>query len=209
MNYLEEFSQIFEPALANEFMEHALIRSFEDEDILIDIGQTITHVAIILEGSMKIVREDATDGEHVLYFIERGMICTMSVTCCYNHESSEIRAIAEGDGQLAMIPLRKMEEWMSKYTTWRNFILKSYNLRFKEMLAAVDSLAFMNLEERMLRYLKDKAKVNNSLFVEITHQEIATDLNTSRVAISRLLKKAEKEEKIKMNRKFIECLMKE
>lgn len=98
---------------------------------------------------------------------------------------------------------------MSKYTTWRNFILKSYNLRFKEMLAAVDSLAFMNLEERMLRYLKDKAKVNNSHFVEITHQEIATDLNTSRVAISRLLKKAEKEEKIKMNRKFIECLMKE
>lgn len=209
MNHLEEFSKIFEPALAEELMEHALVRSFTDEELLIDIGQTITHVSIILEGSMKIVREDSTDGEHVLYFIEKGMICTMSVTCCYNHESSEIRAIAEGDGEMAMVPLRKMEEWMSKYASWRNFILKSYNLRFKEMLAAVDSLAFMNLEERMLRYLKDKAKVNNSRFVEITHQQIATDLNTSRVAISRLLKKAEKEQKIIMNRKFIECLMKE
>ena len=209
MTDLGEFSKLFEPALLEELQQNAVIKSFEDEEILMDIGQVITHVSLVLDGSLKIVREDATEGEHVLYFIERGMVCTMSVTCCYNQEKSEIRAIAEGKGKLALVPLRKMEEWMGRYASWRNYILKSYTIRFKEMLAAVDSLAFMNMEERMLRYLNEKTKINNTGLLEITHQEIATDLNTSRVVISRLLKKAEKEKKIKMNRKFIEYLIKE
>ena len=71
------------------------------------------------------------------------------------------------------------------------------------MLSAIDNLAFMNMDERLLNYLNEKVKINNSNEINNTHQEIAYDLHTSRVVISRLLKALENNGKIKLNRSSI------
>jgi CRP/FNR family transcriptional regulator len=113
---------------------------------------------------------------------------------------SQIKAIAETDGQMILLPINKMEEWLGKYKSWRNFVLNSYNNRIVEMYEAIDTLAFMNMDERLLKYLQEKSKINNSNEITNTHQEIAFDLNTSRVVISRLLKALERKGKIKLNR---------
>ncbi len=102
-----------------------------------------------------------------------------------------------------MIPIEKMEEWIIKYKSWRSFVFQSYNLRLKEMLDAIDSVAFFRMDKRLLQYLRDKAKINQNENLQITHQEIAYDLHTSRVVISRLLKTLEMEEKIALKRNSI------
>jgi CRP/FNR family transcriptional regulator len=143
-----------------------------------------------------------------LYFIEKGDTCAMTMACCLGETKSEIRAVAETNGTVVMIPISKMEEWLGKYKSWRNYVFSSYNNRLKEMLSAIDNLAFMNMDERLLNYLYDKAKINNSNHILNTHQEIAYDLHTSRVVISRLLKALENKGTISLHRAFIEILNK-
>jgi CRP/FNR family transcriptional regulator len=141
-----------------------------------------------------------------LYFIEKGDTCAMTMACCMGETKSEIRAVAETNGTVVMIPVMKMEEWLGKYKSWRNYVFNSYNNRLKEMLSAIDNLAFMNMDERLLNYLNDKSKINNSNHIHSTHQEIAYDLHTSRVVVSRLLKALENKGKISLHRAFIELL---
>jgi CRP/FNR family transcriptional regulator len=128
------------------------------------------------------------------------------MACCMGNIKSEIRAVAETNGQVVMIPVEKMEEWLGKYKSWRNYVFNSYNNRLKEMLSAIDSLAFLNMEDRLLNYLIEKSKINSSREIHNTHQEIAYDLNTSRVVISRLLKALEKTGRIRLHRASIELI---
>ena len=119
---------------------------------------------------------------------------------------SVIRAIAETDAKLIMVPVQKMEEWTAKYKSWRNFVFESYHSRLNELLHTMDSIAFDKMDERLLNYLKEKARVNNNQTIHNTHQEIAYELHSSRVVISRLLKKLENIGKIKLHRNYIEII---
>lgn len=202
----QAYGNIFEEALIKEIAEVSALVEFEEGDRLIDIGEYIRRMPLLLTGAIKILREDRDEGDLLLYFLEKGDTCAMTLACCMGDTKSEIRAIAENKGSLAMIPVNKMEEWLGKYKSWRNFVFTSYNKRLSEMLSAVDNLAFMKMDERLLNYLNEKSKVNNSNIINNTHQEIAYELNTSRVVVSRLLKAFENEGKIKLNRNNIVLL---
>jgi len=204
----QTYGFIFEEQLIEEIAEVSLLRDFKEGDVLIDFGDSIRKMPLLIKGAIKISREDFDEGELLLYFIEKGDTCAMTMACCLGETKSEIRAVAETNGTVVMIPITKMEEWLGKYKSWRNFVFNSYNSRLKEMLSAIDNLAFMNMDERLLNYLYDKAKINNSNHILNTHQEIAYDLHTSRVVISRLLKALENKGKISLHRAFIEILNK-
>ena len=203
---IESYGYIFEEALIDEIVKVAKFKEFKADDYLIEIGDYIKSMALLLHGAIKILREDENGDELLLYFLERGDTCAMTLTCCMGQAKSRIRAIAETDGSLIMIPIEKMEDWLTKYKTWRNFVFDSYNVRLMEMLEAIDTLAFMNLDERLYKYLTDKAKVIGNTEIHNTHQEIAYEMHTSRVVISRLLKALEIEGKIKLHRNKIEIL---
>lgn len=202
----QAYSYIFEEALLNEIAKVAVYKEFKADDYLIEIGDYIKTMPLLLTGAIKILREDENGDELLLYFLERGDTCAMTLTCCMGQSKSRIRAIAETDGAMLMIPVEKMEEWLTKYKTWRNFVFDSYNVRLNEMLEAIDTLAFMNLDERLYKYLTDKAKVIGDTEIKNTHQEIAYEMHTSRVVISRLLKALELQGKIKLHRNKIEIL---
>lgn len=197
------YGLIFEDKLIEEIVETSLLRDFKEGDILIDFGDSIRKMPLLISGAIKILREDFDEGELLLYFIEKGDTCAMTMACCLGETKSEIRAVAETEGTVVMIPINKMEEWLGKYKSWRNFVFNSYNNRLKEMLSAIDNLAFMNMDERLFKYLKEKVKINNSNEIHNTHQEIAFDLHTSRVVISRLLKALENKGIIRLNRSSI------
>lgn len=202
----QAYSYIFEEALLDEIAKVAIYKEFKADDYLIEIGDYIKTMPLLLTGAIKILREDENGDELLLYFLERGDTCAMTLTCCMGQSKSRIRAIAETDGAMLMIPVEKMEEWLTKYKTWRNFVFDSYNVRLNEMLEAIDTLAFMNLDERLYKYLTDKAKVIGDTEIKNTHQEIAYEMHTSRVVISRLLKALELKGKIKLHRNKIEIL---
>lgn len=200
------FEEIFEKELIEEIKEVSQILEFKQDDVLIDFGQYMRGMPLLIEGAIKIMREDFDEGELLLYFLEKGDTCAMTMSCCMGNNKSEIRAIAENDGMVLMIPVQKMEEWLGKYKSWRAFVFNSYNNRFNELLSAIDSIAFKHMDERLEDYLLEKAKINNTNTITQTHKEIAYELNSSRVVISRLLKAMEKEGKLKLNRNNIEIL---
>ena len=202
----QTYGLLFEEALLNEIEQVALLKEFNEGDVIIDFGDKILKMPLLLSGAIKILREDFDEGELLLYFIEKGDTCSMSMTCCIGETKSEIKAVAETKGKVVMIPVMYMELWLGKYKSWRNYVFNSYNNRLKEMLNAIDSLAFMNMDERLLNYLLEKSKINRSREINATHQDIAYDLNTSRVVISRLLKALENEGKIKLHRAYIEIV---
>ena len=202
----DTYGFIFESPLIEEIAQVSSIIDFKEGDTLIDFGDYIKKMPLLITGAIKILREDFDEGELLLYFIEKGDTCAMTMACCMGQTKSEIRAVAETDGQVIMIPIIKMEEWLGKYKSWRNYVFNSYNNRLKEMLSAIDYLAFNNMDKRVLHYLQEKVKINHSKEIHNTHQEIAYDLHTSRVVISRLLKALENEGKINLHRAFIEYI---
>ncbi|RRO16420.1 Crp/Fnr family transcriptional regulator [Flavobacteriaceae bacterium 14752] len=202
----DAYGFIFEDELIEEINEVGIYKSFKKDDIIIEIGDYLKSMPLLISGAIKVLREDQDGDELLLYFLERGDTCAMTLTCCIGNAQSEIRAIAESDTQLLMIPVQKMEEWTAKYTSWRHFVFESYQNRLSEMLDTLDTIAFLKMDERLMKYLRDKAKINQSETLKITHQQIAYDMHTSRVVISRLLKKLEIELKIKLHRNSIEVI---
>jgi CRP/FNR family transcriptional regulator len=203
---IENYGTIFEKELLNEIISVGLFRNAKEGDTLIEIGNYIKNMPLLISGVIKILREDNDGDELLLYYLEKGQTCSMTLTCCMSSSKSEIRAIAETDTTLIMIPIEKMEEWTAKYKSWRSFVFDSYNTRLKELLNTVDSIAFQNMDKRLIDYLKEKSRILNSKTIQSTHQEIAYDLHSSRVVISRLLKKLEEIGTIKLNRNYIEIL---
>ncbi len=202
------YGNIFESDLIAEITEIGTVMEFKEGDIIIDYNQYIKSIPLLLSGAVKVMREDYDSGELLLYYLEKGDTCAMSMTCCLGEKQSEIRAIGEIPGTIMMIPVHKMSEWIAKYKSWMAFVFDSYNSRFNELLNAVDTIAFMDMKDRLLNYLFERSKIENSTVVNRTHQDIASELNTSRVVISRLLKALELEGRIRLNRNSIDILVK-
>ncbi len=205
-NLKENFAHIFEDALLEEINEVGVIKKVKEGEKLIEIGDYVRSMPLLISGAIKILREDDDGDELLLYFLERGDTCAMTLTCCLGQTKSEIRAIAELDTTLIMIPIQKMEEWTGKYKSWRNFVFQSYHARLTEMLETIDSIAFLKMDERLVKYLQNKQKVTNDPLINSTHQEIAYELHTSRVVVSRLLKKLESMGKIELYRNSIKIV---
>lgn len=201
----ENFGLLFEEILLKEIESTGTYKKVAAADTLIEIGQYVKFMPLLLSGPIKVFRQDEQGDEYILYFLEKGDTCAMTLNCCLGQSKSQIKAIAEMETELLMVPIQKMEEWMT-HRSWRSFVFESYNTRLTEMLEAVDSLAFMNLDGRILKYLKDKVLINKTSILPLTHQEITEELNTSRVVVSRLLKKMEQDKIIQLHRSKIEVL---
>ena len=196
----KHFDDIFETRLINDIANNGQFETFQKGDILVDIGAEMTHLPLILKGLVKILREDYHEDEILLYFLEEKDTCAISFVNCINQSKSMFRATVEEDVECIMFPVNKIEEWITKYKTWRVFIIDSYHDRLLEMTEAIRSLAFLKLDDRLNKYLSKQVEIKKSHDLDITHQEIANDLHTSRVVVSRLLKTLEHEGKIQLGR---------
>jgi len=202
----KHFGSNFETALLEEIAQVGTFRSVPAEVELMDIGQTIKGVPLMLHGAVKISREDSEGNELLLYYLEEGESCTMTFAWELGQQKSKIRAVTEMPSELIMVPLSVMENWSERYPSWRQFLFKSYQKRMDELLETLDSLAFDQLEKRLWNYLIEKKRVTKQTTLSITHQTIAQDLHSSRVVISRLLKRLENNQKISLHRNTIELI---
>lgn len=203
---LDLFQSQFEKELIDEICMNGKLRKIDKNVELISIGDSISHMPLIVSGSLKVMTEGENGEELLLYYLEFGNTCAMTLKCCATSSQSTISAMTEKPSEILFIPVEYMEKWMIKYHSWRAFVLESYNTRMNEMLQAIDNLAFHNMEERLFKYLHDRALVLNDGELKITHLQIANDLNSSRVVISRLMKKLEQEGVIKQYRNRVELL---
>ncbi|MCA6073573.1 Crp/Fnr family transcriptional regulator [Fulvivirga sedimenti] len=196
----------FEEKLLEEILSTGRVKKVKAGQTIISPGVRAEEIPLVIEGTLKVMRQDEAGNEIFLYYLEGGDTCAMSITCCLENKLSEFVAIAEEDSLLWLIPVSSMDAWVSKYPSFRRFVFASYQSRFDELLTAIDSVAFMKMDERLYKYLLDKKQASGSYVINKTHQEIARELNTSRVVVSRLIKKLENEGKVEQHRNRIEIL---
>lgn len=177
---------------------------FQAGELIMNFGSYIKLVPLVVSGSIKVMREGEDGNELLLYFLQAGDTCSMSFSCCMLNKTSEIKTIAEDETLVLSIPVQYVDNWMSQYTSWKNFVMMSYDHRMLEMVKTIDSIAFKRMDERLWEYLQQKSQALNNDVIETTHQQIAYDLNASREAVSRLLKQLEKLGKIKLGRNLIQ-----
>lgn len=205
MDWKKLFPQ-FEPELIEIIEKNAVQKTFAAGEVIMRTGQYIKSTALVLEGQIKIYRENQDGGEFLMYYLEPGQACAVSMICAMQSETSEITAIAEADSEVLLIPVQLMDDLMNQYKSWYQFVIQTYRSRFDELISVVDNIAFHNMDERLEFYLKRHVKNSGKNIIETSHQQIADDLNSSREVISRLLKKMEQRKLVKLNRNMIELL---
>lgn len=206
MNISEKFKHTFEPELLREIEQKGKVVSVKEGDVILDIGQTVRLIPLLLNGILKITRVDDTGKELLLYYVHANESCAMTFTCCMQQYPSEIKATAETEVEYISIPIEVMDEWLVKFPTWKSFVMRTIRNRFNELLQVIDQLAFQKLDERLVHYLKEKSKATGSSFINLSHEEIATEMASSREVISRLLKKLENDKKVLLYRNQIKLM---
>ncbi|MDG2432343.1 Crp/Fnr family transcriptional regulator [Flavobacterium sp.] len=206
LEIINDLFPTFSKELSNEIQANAKIYSFKAGEVIMRTGQYINNTMLLTKGQIKIYREGENGGEFFMYYIQPGQACAVSMICASKSQVSNIMAKAVEDIELIMVPLTLMEKWMMEHRSWYEFVLFTYRTRFEEVLEVVDNIAFRAMDERLEFYLKrhaDACKCRDLLF---SHQDIATELNTSREVISRLLKKMEQRGLVLLHRNHIELL---
>lgn len=205
MEWIKIFPQ-FEPELIELLEKNAIERTFHAGEVIMRTGQFIKSTVLVLSGRIKIYRENEEGGEFLIYYLGPGEACAVSLICTLQSRTSEITAKAIEETEVLMLPVQLMDELMQKYKSWSQFVIQTYRNRFDEMLSVIDNIAFRNMDERLEFYLKRCKNETGKTQLNLTHQQIADDLNSSREVISRLLKKMEQLGKIKLNRNAIELV---
>jgi CRP/FNR family transcriptional regulator len=201
-----KLASIFETKLIDEIIKEGEVLTFKEGDIIMDYGKPVRFMPLILSGTIRVMRKDEEEREIILYYLSNNESCAMAYACCMEAKKSEIRAIAEDNVELVKIPHNKLDEWLIKYPSWKSYIFGSFTQRFNELLKSLESIAFHKLDERLINYLKAKAKITGKNAIQLSHNQIAEEMGTSRVVISRLLKQLENDKKLVLYRNEIKLL---
>jgi len=193
-----------EKELQKEILKHGVQKIYNANEVLIREGQFISSFPLIIKGLIRITRNNEDGNELLLYYLKGNEVCAMSLTCCMANLKSNVKAITEVETEVILLPVAMLDKWMCEFPTWRQFVMQTFQNRFRELVDTVDSIAFLKLDERLIKYFTDRYRKSGAQTFSGTHQELALQLNTSREVISRLLKKLEKDGKIELSRNFID-----
>ncbi|MFK7950644.1 MAG: Crp/Fnr family transcriptional regulator [Saprospiraceae bacterium] len=199
------FPQFTEKELRETLLEKCSLMSFEPNTVLMKAGEYVKVLPLVLEGSIKVIKEE-NDKEILMYYIQKGESCIMSISACIHNEKSQIKAITETSIVALLVPYDLVNSWLLKYSTWNAFVIASYKERFELMLTAFNAVAFQKMDTRLEYYLEQKAKATNNNELKVTHTQIANELATARVVVTRLLKNMENEGRISQRRGYITLL---
>lgn len=202
-NLTKKFS-FFESELLNEIEKIGILKDFQINETIIREGQFISTFPIVLKGLIRVSRTNDDGNELLLYYLQENEVCAMSLTCCMAQQTSNLNAVAEEETQVILLPVEMLDSWISKYPSWKQFVMQSFQVRFREMIDTLDAVAFLKLDERLVKYFINRNKKSGATTFTGTHQDLALKLNSSREVISRLLKKLENEGKIELSRNFID-----
>jgi CRP/FNR family transcriptional regulator, anaerobic regulatory protein len=204
-NQIRKIFPFLEKQLLAEIENVATFLELNTGESILGEGDYIKSFPMVLKGCLRVVRISSDEGrELLLYYLNVGEICSMSLTCCMVPQKSNIKMIAEEDSLVLTIPVDKPEKWISEYKSWKEFMMNSYRDRFNELLDTIDAVTFMKLDERLVRFFKERyISTGKSVFLG-TQQDIAYQLNTSREVITRLLRDMERKNMVVTGRNSVD-----
>jgi len=201
LNEIAEFKT--SPELVEKLQEHSIEKHFKAGTTILNESAHIGSIPIVVKGSMKVLRTEEDGREILLYYIKTGESCIMSFLGGLHNETSKVKAEVEEDAQILFLPIDKVSLFIKEYPQWLDYIFRLYHKRFEELLEIVNAIAFKKVDERLLNLLSKKSELLKSETILITHEQLANELGTARVVVSRLLKQLEEEKRVKLGRNKI------
>lgn len=207
MTNLNEITELkTSPDLIEKLYEHCTLKSYNSGEIILNENANIRAIPIVVKGSIKVMRTDDEGREILLYYIKAGESCIMSFLGGMHHETSKVKAEVEEDAEILFLPVEKVSLFIKEYPQWLDYIFRLYHKRFEELLTIINEIAFKKVDERLLSLLEKKADLIKSKTLLVTHEQLANELGTARVVVSRLLKQLEEDHQLKLGRNKIELL---
>ena len=201
LDNLAEFKST--PEIREKLAQYGISKSFAEGDVILRENAYINSIPIVTSGSIRVLRTDDDGREILLYYISSGESCIMSFLGGLHQDTSKIKAVAEEETEILFIPIEKVTLLIREYPEWLNYIFRLYHKRFEELLEVVNEVAFKKMDERILSFIKKKCELTKSNDLHLTHEQIANELGTARVVVSRLLKQMEEEGLVTLGRNKI------
>lgn len=191
------------PGLKEKLYEYSILKNYEAGDILLNENSYIRSIPIVIRGAIKVIRTEEDGREILLYYIKPGESCIMSFLGGMHNETSKVKAEVEEDAELLFLPIDKVSLFIKEYPEWLDYIFRLYHKRFEELLDIVNAIAFKKVDERLLALLRKKQELLGKPSITITHEQLANELGTARVVVSRLLKQLEEDGVVELGRNKI------
>ncbi|HNQ61005.1 MAG TPA: Crp/Fnr family transcriptional regulator [Bacteroidia bacterium] len=201
LNNIVEFKS--SPQIRERLYQYGIAKTFSEGDVILNEDAYIKAIPIVTKGSIKVMRMDEDGREILLYYIKTGESCIMSFLGGLHNDTSKVKAVAEEESEILFIPVDKVSQLIKEFPEWLDYIFRLYHKRFEELLEVVNAVAFKKMDERLLNFIKNKAELTKSHTLYITHEQIANELGTARVVISRLLKQMEEQNLLSLGRNKI------
>jgi CRP/FNR family transcriptional regulator len=198
LNKITEF--ISSKELTKKLSNFGSVKTFAEGEIILNENAYVKAIPIVTNGSMRVMRTDDEGREILLYYIKAGESCIMSFLGGLHQDTSKVKAIAEEETEILFIPIDKVSLLIREFPEWLDYIFRLYHKRFEELLEVVNAIAFKKLDERLLNFIKKKCELTKSQTLYVTHEQLANELGSARVVVSRLLKQMEDEGLVKLGR---------
>lgn len=194
------------PLIREKLKGFGFAKTFAEGEVILSENAYIKAIPIVTNGSIRVIRTDDEGREILLYYIKAGESCIMSFLGGLHHDTSKVKAVAEEDTEILFIPIDKVNLLIKEFPEWLDYIFRLYHKRFEELLDVVNAVAFKKMDERLFNFLKKKCELTQSKTLHVTHEQLANELGTVRVVISRLLKQMEDEQLVILGRNKITLL---
>jgi CRP/FNR family transcriptional regulator, anaerobic regulatory protein len=207
MNTLADIAEFkASPELIERLYNDSILKTYHEGDIILNENAYIRAIPIVTKGSIKVIRTEEDGREILLYYIKAGESCIMSFLGGMHNETSKVRAEVEEDAEILFLPMEKVGEYIREYPQWLDYIFRLYHKRFEELLTIINAIAFKKVDERLLALLHKKADLTGNHTILVTHEQLANELGTARVVVSRLLKQLEENGQLQLGRNKIKLL---
>lgn len=207
---MEALEQITEfkssPDLLEKLYQYSIIKEYESGTVILDENASVRSIPIVVKGTLKVIRTEEDGREILLYYIKSGESCIMSFLGGLHNETSKVKAEVEDDAEILFLPVDKVSLFIKEYPQWLDYIFRLYHKRFEELLEIINAIAFKKVDERLLTLLYKKQELTGNKILTITHEQLANELGTARVVVSRLLKQLEEMGKVTLGRNKITLL---
>jgi len=193
--------------LKAKLVEYSIVKTYQAGEIILNENAHIRSIPIVNRGAIRVMRTEKDGREILLYYIKAGESCIMSFLGGLHNETSKVRAEVEEDAEILFLPIEKVSSLMREYPEWLDYIFKLYHKRFEELLEVINAVAFKKVDERLLLLLNKKAELLGNKTIVVTHEQLANELGTARVVVSRLLKQLETTGAVKLGRNKVTLLL--
>ena len=204
MKQLEDITEFrSSPELVEKLYTHGILKTYKEGSVILNENSPIRSIPIVIKGVMKVIRTEDDGREILLYYIKAGESCIMSFLGGLHNETSKVKVEIEDDAEILFLPISKVSLFMKEPPEWLNYIFRTYHKRFEELLETINAIAFKKMDERLLDLIHKKAGLVGSNTIQITHEQLATELGTARAVVSRLLKQIEESGAVRLGRNKI------